>query len=209
MSNTGSPGPAITLREARRTSARVALVAAAWRLVARGGLAGLTLRELAKEAGTTTPTVYSYFDSKNAIYDAMFGDAAAGFEAEMRREWLAPAGTPERLVEAARRFFDFCVSDIPRYQLLFQHSIPDFHPSDDSYAPAVRALQVAVDLLADCGADQPWQVDMWTAFLTGLVSQQIANDPGGDRWTALVGDVATMFLACVHNPTAPLRSKKD
>jgi AcrR family transcriptional regulator len=39
------------------------------RLVHPYGLAGLSLRDLARRAGITTPTVYAYFDSKNAIFD--------------------------------------------------------------------------------------------------------------------------------------------
>jgi len=31
--------------------------------------------------------------------------------------------------------------------------------------------------------------------MTGLVDQQISNDPGGDRWSRLVDEVVTMFLA--------------
>ena len=70
-------------REARRRSARDAIVEAAWTLVGEEGLAGLSLRDLARRAGITTPTVYAYFDSKNAIYDAMFGSAAAQFADRM------------------------------------------------------------------------------------------------------------------------------
>jgi hypothetical protein len=36
---------------------------------------------------------------------------------------------------------------------------------------------------------------MWTALTTGLVDQQISNDPGGDRWARLIDDFVTMFLA--------------
>jgi hypothetical protein len=31
--------------------------------------------------------------------------------------------------------------------------------------------------------------------MTGLVDQQISNDPGGDRWIRLIDDVVAMFLA--------------
>ena len=70
-------------REDRRRSARDAIVDAAWQLVGEEGLAGLSLRDLARRAGITPPTVYAYFDSKNAIYDAMFGRAATQFVDEM------------------------------------------------------------------------------------------------------------------------------
>ena len=70
-------------REARRQSARDAIVDAAWELVRQDGLAGLSIRDLAKRAGITTPTIYAYFDSKHAIYDAMFGRAATEFADRM------------------------------------------------------------------------------------------------------------------------------
>jgi AcrR family transcriptional regulator len=36
------------------------------------GLAALTLRDVAAKVGMRPPSLYSYFPSKNAIYDAMF-----------------------------------------------------------------------------------------------------------------------------------------
>jgi len=50
----------------------------------------MSLRKLAGRAGVTTPTVYAYFESKNAILDAMFGEAAESF-AQNNAEPL-PAG---------------------------------------------------------------------------------------------------------------------
>ena len=180
-------------REARRRSARDAIVQAAWELVAEQGLAGLSLRDLARRAGITTPTVYAYFDSKNAIYDAMFGQAAAQFADTMAAPYDCQ-DPRELLVAGTRRFLEFCTSDLPRYQLLFQRTLPGFEPSPQSYAPAVRALAGARDALARNGITQQRHLDLWTALVTGLASQQIANDPGGDRWTRLVGESAAMFL---------------
>ena len=87
------------------------------------------------------------------------------------------------------------MSDVARYQLLFQHSVPGFTPSPESYEVAVRALALARDLLARNGVHDPRHLDIWTAITTGLVGQQISNDPGGDRWIQLVEDVTRMFLA--------------
>src|SRR5580704_13525218 len=119
-------------RQARRRSASDAIVEAAWALVREEGLAGLSLRDLARRAGITTPTVYAYFDSKDAIYDAMFGRAATEFA-----DWVnAPleASEPEELLMLrAHRFVEFCTGDVARYQLLFQRTIPNFEPSAESY----------------------------------------------------------------------------
>lgn len=181
-------------REARRQSGRNAIVDAAWDLVHAEGLAALSLRELARRAGITTPTVYAYFDSKDAIYNAMFGRAAQEF-----LEWVTEpleADEPEEvLLLRAYRFVEFCTSDVARYQLLFQRMILNFEPSAESYAPAIRALDSARECLVLNGIAQPKYLDLWTALLSGLVDQQVSNDPGGDRWIRLIEEAVAMFLA--------------
>jgi AcrR family transcriptional regulator len=197
-------------REARRQSAREAIVDAAWELVHEEGLAALSLRDLALRAGITTPTVYAYFDSKDAIYDAMFGRAANEFA-----DWVTEpleAGEPEQVLRLrAYRFVEFCTSDEARYQLLFQRTIPNFEPSAESYAPAVRALEAARQCLVLNDVTQPKHLDLWTALLSGLVAQQVSNDPGGDRWTLLIDEAVAMFLSHVHSVprTRSPRSKRS
>ena len=59
----------------------------------------------------------------------------------------------------------------------------------------MRALDGVRERLALNGVTDPRHLDMWTALTTGLVDQQISNDPGGDRWARLIDDFVTMFLA--------------
>src|SRR6266700_7851819 len=193
-------------REARRRSARDAIVEAAWALVGEEGLAGLSLRDLARRAGITTPTVYAYFDSKNAIYDAMFGKAATQF-AERMAEPHECDDPRDLLVARMRRFCEFCTSDPARYQLLFQRTLPGFEPSPESYAPALRALHGARELLALNGITEPRHLDLGTALMTGLVDQQVSNDPGGDRWTRLIDESIDMFLAHCKPGRAPRKPR--
>src|ERR1035437_3046683 len=114
-------------REARRRSAHDAIMDAAWSMVSEEGLSGLSLRDLARRAGITAPTVYAYFDSKNAIYDAMFGRAATEF-AERMAEPIDSDNPREVLAESARRFSQFCTNCPTHYQLLLQSTIPGFEP---------------------------------------------------------------------------------
>ncbi len=194
-----SKSAAVGWREGRRQSARAAILEAAWGVVREEGLAALSLRDLARRAGITTPTVYAYFDSKNGIYDAMFGQAAEDFAIHMAAPY--DSAEPEgALVEGVRRFVDFCTADLARYQLLFQRTIPGFEPSPGAYAPAVRALDSSRALLALNGITDEAHLDMWTALTTGLVSQQIANDPGGQRWVRLTDDFVAMFLGYCRPP---------
>jgi len=193
-------------RQARRTSAREAIVDAAWSLVGEVGLAGLSLRDLARRAGITTPTVYAYFDSKNAIYDAMFGQAATQFADRMAEPYDGDLPR-DLMVESVHRFFEFCTSDPARYQLLFQRTLPGFEPSPESYAHARRALAGAQELLALNGITDARHIDMWTALVTGLVDQQVSNDPGGTRWTDLIDESIAMFLAHCQSPGLSPRSR--
>jgi len=157
-------------------------------------------------AGISTPTVYAYFDSKNAIFDAMFGRAATEF-VDWMTEPFDVVGPADELRSQAHRFVEFCTNDVDRYQLLFQRTIPNFEPSAKSYAPAIRALAKARECLALNGIKQARQLDLWTALLSGIVDQQISNDLGGNRWSRLVDEAVTMFLG--HSGArAPARKPK-
>jgi AcrR family transcriptional regulator len=185
-------------REGRRRSARDAIVRAAWALVAEEGLAGLSLRDLARRAGITTPTVYAYFESKSAIYDAMFGQAAAEF-ADRMAEPIQGDEPHEILAAYGHRFVEFCTNDPARYQLLFQRTLPGFEPSPESFAPAILTLSNTQALLTRQGIQEE-HIDLWTALITGLVDQQVSNDPGGDRWSRLVDEAVSMLLAHTQSP---------
>jgi hypothetical protein len=50
-------------------------------------------------------------------------------------------------------------------------------------------------VLAGIGVTDPADVDLYTALIAGLVAQQNANEPGGDRWTRQLDRVIDMYLA--------------
>lgn len=185
--------PRVAPRDARRAEVRGEIVAAAWELCRESGLAGLSLRELAARVGMRAPSLYSYFPSKHAIYDAMFRQGYEQLaEATEAHERVSASGR-DSLKAGARAFFRFSTSDPVRYQLLFQRTIPGFQPSADSYAVALRELERLRGVLTRAGYVGDDLLDLWTALLTGLTDQQLSNDPGGTRWERLVDDAVDMF----------------
>jgi AcrR family transcriptional regulator len=178
---------------ARKAATRAEILDAAWRLARRHGIAGFSLRDLATEVGMQAPSLYAHFDGKDAIYDAMFEQGNRQLLATMAG--LEP-GDDRRalLVEGARRFLAFCTEDEARFQLLFGRPIPGWEPSPEAYAPAVAVLARNREVFAAVGLDRPGDLELWTAVTSGLAHQQIANDPGGDRWTRLADDVVDMYL---------------
>ena len=189
-------------RAERHEATRAEILDVAWQVARAEGLAALSLRDIAQRVGMQAPSLYSYFDSKSAIYDAMFAQGAAEF---LRRDQeLVATGEPLRdLKTGMRAFVEFCTEDPARYQLLFQRTVPGFEPSAGSYAIAVAGLQSTMDRLARLGFDDPEVLDLLTAIGTGLADQQISNDPGGDRWIRLIDEAMEMFFRYATN-----RSKK-
>src|ERR1700682_6642445 len=64
------PGKVMPRREAKVA----AIVESAWKLAREHGIAGVSLHALARCVGMRQPSLYEYFDSKHALYDAMFAD---------------------------------------------------------------------------------------------------------------------------------------
>ena len=182
--------------ERRRSRTRDEILDAAWELCREHGLAQLSLRELAAEVGMRAPSLYSYFESKDAIYDAMFAQGQHQLAEHMAPVYDEPPTDRQAFRAGARAFFTFSVEDPIRYQLLFQRVLPDFVPSEGSYALAIANLGRFADSLRAVGVEDARHVDLWTALLSGLTSQQLTNDPGGDRWARLLDESIDLF--CDH-----------
>lgn len=182
-------------RAARRAATKDEIVAAAWDLVRTEGLQGLSMRDLGSRVGMRAQSVYSYFASKDEIYDAMFRQGNEQFLEHISTDDTADAADPLTDLRAqAHRFFTFCTADPVRYQLLFQRTIPGFEPSAESYALAIAVLDRMNADLARAGVSDPAAADLATAVFAGLASQQLSNDPGGDRWERLIDRAVTMVL---------------
>lgn len=193
-------------RAERREATRAEILDAAWAHVREHGLAALSLRDLARSVGMQPPSLYGYFDSKNAIYDAMFAQGAQAFVDGRSSAW--PEDPVDVLKQMAHYFVGFCSSDVARYQLLFQRTIPGFEPSAESFAISVRGLTEIIERFASFGITDPAAVDLYTALFTGIADQQISNDPGGDRWIRLIDDAVEMFYGHITTKKASSSKKR-
>jgi AcrR family transcriptional regulator len=188
--------PARDRRAERREATRSEILEAAWELMREHGVAGLSLRDLGPKVGMRAQSLYSYFDSKDAIYDALFEEGCR--ECYERIQQVERTGDLRADFRTrSRAFVDFCLEDHARYQLLFQRTIPGFEPSPESYAPSVEGLEISRKALVDAGGTDPRDLDLYTGIVTGLVDQQISNDPGGDRWYRLLDDALDMLFAYI------------
>jgi len=192
-------------RAERREATRREIVDAAWQIARRDGLSAVTLREVAGRIGMRSPSLYSHFAAKNAIYDAMFAEAWGELCAVFDVLEPLPAAHRRAILAMAEAFFDFAVADLARYQLMNQRTIPDFRPSGEAYAASIAAYERMRAVLRRCGVRSQADLDLCTAMIGGFVDQQLANDPGGTRWRRQLPRLVDMYCNEVGVPGPPLR----
>jgi AcrR family transcriptional regulator len=187
-------------RQQRHDAKRAKIVAEAWELARRDGLAAISLRDLAERVDLRQPSLYAYFDSKLALYDAMFVDA---FQQMLDAAADLPPNDDPR--EAIIDFVEFCVrfatEDPLRHQLMFQRTIPGFKPSPESRRVVLAFHEVGRERLHAVGIYDLPTADLFTSIVAGLTNQQVFNDPRGDRWLRQSRRAMEMFLADVDHRT--------
>lgn len=87
------------------------ILGAASRLWARGGEKALTMRAVAKSAGTTTPTVYERYRDRDDILRSL--------RLETRRDLFAALSATQTLREAFQRHVEFALEHSHAYEMLF------------------------------------------------------------------------------------------
>jgi AcrR family transcriptional regulator len=172
------------------------------------GIAGLTLREVAVRVGMQPPSLYSHFESKNAIYDAMFEQAWRSYLNVADSSVPLPDEPRDRLAAIAQRYLDFAVADPARNHLMNVRVLPDFTPSPWAYAAALDNYERLRGEFRRLGITRDADLDLYTALLAGLASQQVANDPGGDRWLRQVPRVMDMYADAVGLPARKRSSRR-
>ena|SRR3712207_622128 len=198
----------IDRRQRRRQETIEQVLDVAVEVMADQGVAGLTLGEVARRMGIRPPSLYGYFDGKNALYDALFERGWRELLAVVLRAREESAGRPpaETLLAVETAFVRWAVEHPAYAPLMFWRPVPGFAPSARAYAPALelerrnRAFLVELRdaglLAADADLDLAHRTQ--TALISGVISQQLANAPGEPfatgTYTSTLPVVVAMWL---------------
>jgi AcrR family transcriptional regulator len=157
------------------------------------GVAALNLQEVARRLGIRAPSLYEYFDSKAALYDALFrvgvGLWAEYVDALLAREFGSPWDLLRAMFEAYIEFGD----DHPEmYKLIHERHVPGFEPSDESLAESVNLTKQGIEALllwtkkgmmsSSLSPDDAF--DLVIVVMHGLAGAHVADDPGNRAPTA-------------------------
>lgn len=206
-------------RQRRRRETIEEALAIAAEIMAEHGVAGLSVGELARRMGIRPPSLYVYFPSKIALYDALFARGSKEFSAVVEAAVATlpddPPNLAAALLPASRAIVQWSLEHPAYSQLIFWRPVPGFEPSPESYQPAVRALDVTRKALTSLQARRLVRADAviedavrdWTILIAGVASQQLANGPGEDpdtgRFVAALPSLVAMFAA--HYGAPPTR----
>ena len=190
-------------RHRRHEQTRREILDAAWTAAEEHGIAGLSLRQVARSVGMQAPSLYTYFESKDSLFDAMFAEGYHQLGAAVTQwlpmiEDLDPEAT---LTTILQQWIRFCQASVARYQLMFTRAVPGWVPSAEAYAVSQKEFERMAAALAPLGIAGGEHLDLFTALSSGLAAQQLANDPDGDRWSNLAPTVARMMLDQVRGRT--------
>lgn len=196
-----------TPRARHRLQTREEILDTALAVMAEQGAAALNLTEVARRVGLRQSSLYQYFDSRTAVYDALF---ERGMDAHYRVLAAAigghGAGWPAVRL-AMRETLRFAADQPVLAQLLFTRAVPGFTPSDRAYAPSLRGYELVHTAMAAAAeraelhpaAASPDGIALLLALVAGIASQHTANEPGtgfaGSRLITLLEPALDMYAA--------------
>ena len=149
-------------RRLPRAQRRAQILTAATSAFARSGFAATSLDDVAAEAGVTRMVVYTHFESKTALYQAVLD--------RMQDRLHDATGAPDYDRFSVAGLLDVAAADPAGFRLLFHHAARD--PEFRAEVDRIRAggYEVAHRYLAADIPDPAWAA--WACHLVPIVVQE-------------------------------------
>lgn len=200
-----------------------AILMAAREVIHQEGAGALNLHELARRVGLQTSSLYVYFSSKMAIYDALYALGIYKYQEELDRILQTITDPWEALQAVIERAMDFSIRNPELFQICFERPIPGFEPSKESMDETDKLTTAMYTLLnrvmpayaPGLIRNVPPAHGLFIAMWHGLIALQLANDPGvpvrEGRFGRLIPEVMALFKTAWNHPTSshPLPSVSD
>ena len=148
------------------------------------GFHGVSMDDVAREAGVTKPILYDHFSSKEALYLALLDADAQDLEARIRDALAAPTGNRERIRASFQAYFDFVDEHAEGFRLMMQETVG----ADDVFRSNVGRVRdhimgaVAELIVRESqGRLGREEADDVALGLVGMVETAARHDPGGPK----------------------------
>lgn len=187
----------------KNTKERILLAAS--QLFLRGGISALSVRAIAQEANLSTIGIYSYFNGKQGILDALYIE---GFEQVLAATTVPiDANNPKAaILKAAKGYVQVAVQYQGHYRLIFGESDAGYQPSEEAKQAGEKAFihltKIIGKLLPDnTSAEQKQEValQIWS-LVHGYVSLKqhaIADVINVNRWEGFILDAVDLHVDAI------------
>jgi AcrR family transcriptional regulator len=218
MESATEAAPAATPRPDRRARRRQEtieeILAIAREVMTEEGVNGLSLAEVARRLGVQPPSLYKYFPSLMAIYDALFLQGQIDNLAELRHAMAGAESGLTALTAGLEASGRWALANRAVAELLFWRPVPSFHPSEEAFAPSVEMVELERQALAaavaagELGPEANGEdaVYLVSTLITGVLSQAFANEPdlpwGEGRFTSAFPRLMRLLPAAFPLPAA-------
>ena len=175
---------------------------AAVAIMTEAGVGGLSMSEIARRLGIRQPSLYKYFPSLHAVYDALFGRGLAlSHAAVLAAAEPLPAGVA-RIRAGGGAWIRWAVENPALAQLLVWRPVPGFAPAEATFAASVAQMEQVRAEFAEAArlgqlrpeAASAEALRLYTVVLSGVISQQMANEPGAKYDTGLFSSLTDAAL---------------
>ena len=187
MASNEVTAPATADRRARRRQETLEeILAIAEDVMSEEGVNGLSLSEVARRLGVKPPSIYKYFDSLMAIYDALFERGQRTNLHMMRTAMERTEPGLDALAAGLEASCRWCLAHPAIAQLMFWRPVPNFEPTPEAMTPSVEMVALQRRALADAvaagqlgrDADSDEALYLTSVLVSGVVGQAMANEPG-------------------------------
>jgi AcrR family transcriptional regulator len=198
QAGTAAESPARPDRRARRRQETIhEILDIAREVMTTEGVNGLSLAEVARRLGVQPPSLYKYFPSLMAIYDALFEQGQRDLTAVMRVAMESTEPGLEALVAALDAVGRWSLANRAVAELLFWRPVPSFQPSAEAFSASIEMVELQRTALADAvsagqlgpSARDEDAIYLVSTLIAGVLTQAFANEPelpwGEGRFTPM------------------------
>jgi AcrR family transcriptional regulator len=184
-----APSRSLDRRARRRQETIDEILDIATAVMTEEGVNGLSLAEVARRLGVQPPSLYKYFPSLMAVYDALYLRGAKEHLAVLKQGMTHGQPGLEALIAGLEASGRWALDHRAIAELLFWRPVPSFEPTEETFAVSKEMVDIQRAALADAvdrgelGPDATAEdaIFLVSTLIVGVLSQAIANEPDV-RW---------------------------
>jgi len=123
---------------------------AAVKLIDKGGLAGLSMREVARAAGVSHQAPYHYFADREAIFAALAEDGFKILEQRLHNSIETDEPAVDRFCRAGQTYVEFAIDHPALFRIMFRPDLVTMDRFPETRACGDRAFEVVPRLVQAC-----------------------------------------------------------